>query len=86
MSAVTDMLDTIDAKIAALIAADSITSYKIGDKQVDRAGALKVLGELREKYQALAEKEPYEDISSVAMGYDDLGDDISELVGGEEEA
>lgn len=81
MSAVTDMLTTIDSKIAELIANDQITNYRIGDKTVDRGAALAILGKLRETYQKLAEKEPYEDIRQIDYEISDLGDDLSEYIG-----
>ena len=76
------MLAAIDAKIAAVIASPSdIADYKLGDKTVNRSQILEFLLKARETYQTLAEKEPYEDIRHIASDFDELGTDISELVG-----
>ena len=81
MSAVTDMLATIDAKILALIEGDQFTDYKIGDKTVSRGAALGQLRQLRAEYQDLAEREPFEDIRQLAYEVSDLGVDESEYIG-----
>lgn len=82
MSTVTDMLAAIDAKIATIVASPSdIADYKIGDKTVNRSQILEFLLKARDTYQVLAEKEPYEDIRHIASDFDELGTDISELVG-----
>lgn len=84
MSAVTDILTKIDTKISAILDdPDSIASYRLGDKQVSRSQILERLTVLREKYQALAEKEPYEDIRHVALDFDEFGVDESEYIGDE---
>lgn len=82
MSAVTDILAKIDAKIDSILdSPDEIADYKIGDKSVSRSQILKTLLDARERYQSLAEAEPYEDIRHIALDVDGLGNDLSELVG-----
>lgn len=84
MSTVTDILARIDAKIYALINdPDSIADYRLGEKSVSRSQILERLTKLRDTYQELAEKEPYEDIRHIAMDYGDFGQDLSELIGDE---
>jgi len=84
MSAVTDILTKIDTKINAILDdPDSIASYRLGDKQVSRSQILERLTELRKTYQAIAEKEPYEDIRHVALDFDEFGVDESEYIGDE---
>lgn len=80
--AASDMVTKIDALIDDLLDNFSnITSYKIGNKEVEKTEALKALTELRAQYQAESEREPYEDIRHIAYDFDDLGRDISEYVG-----
>jgi hypothetical protein len=80
------MIAKIDAKISAIIDdPSSIADYKIGDKSVSRHQVLDMLGKLRERYQTLAESEPYEDIAHVALDISELGSDYSELIGDEAE-
>lgn len=82
MSAVTDMLAALDAKIATIIASpDDIASYKFGQKSVNKSEILNTLLKARAQYQAFAEVEPYEDIRHVALGVDEFGVDISEYIG-----
>jgi len=84
MSAVTDILAKIDTKINAILDdPDNIASYKLGDKSVSRSQILERLTELRKTYQALAEKEPYEDIRHIALDFDEFGVDESEYIGDE---
>ena len=82
MSTVTDILAKIDAKISAVLDDPAgIADYKIGDKSVSRSKILDLLLKAREKYQTLAEVEPYEDIRAVSLDFDDQGNDLSEYVG-----
>ena len=82
MSTVTEILATLDTKIAAIIAnPDDIASYKFGQKSVNKSEILNTLLKARAQYQALAEVEPYEDIRKIAYDVDEFGDDISEYIG-----
>ena len=82
MSTVTDILAKLDSKISAIIDnPDDIASYKLGQKSVNKSEILNTLLKAREKYQALAEVEPYEDIRKIAYDVDEFGKDISEYIG-----
>ncbi len=82
MSTVTDILAKLDTKISAIIdSPDDIASYRLGQKSVNRSEILNTLLSAREKYQSLAEVEPYEDIRKIAYDVDEFGVDISEFIG-----
>ena len=82
MAAVDDILAKIDTNIDLILDDyDSIADYKIGQKSVARHQVLDTLLKARDKYQELAEKEPYESIDHVAMDITEFGEDISELIG-----
>jgi len=82
MSTVTDILAKIDTKISTILdSPDDIASYKLGQKSVNKSQILEYLLKAREKYQAFAEKEPYEDIRHIALDVNEFGEDISELIG-----
>ena len=82
MSTVTDILAKIDAKISIILdSPDDIASYKLGQKSVNKSQILEYLLKAKETYQALAEKEPYEDIRHIALDVNEFGEDISETIG-----
>ncbi len=82
MSTVTEILAKLDTKISAIIDnPDDIASYRLGQKSVNKSEILNTLLSAREKYQALAEAEPYEDIRKIAYDVDEFGVDISEFIG-----
>lgn len=82
MSTVTDLIAKIDTKINTILDdPDSIASYKIGDKTVNKSEILRELRMLRADLQKTAEAEPYEDIRHIAYDIDKFGNDISEYVG-----
>ena len=82
MATVASIITLIDTRIEELLAdAMNVTSYKLGNKSVSKTEALRALTELRETYQDLADKEPYEDIRHVAYDVSELGVKTEELVG-----
>ena len=82
MSAVTDLLATIDSAINTIVLSpDGIADYRLGQKSVSRSQILARLLDARRLYQELAVSEPYEDVRHIAWDTDRFGFDISELVG-----
>lgn len=82
MSTATDIIAKIDTKIEALLDdTNNVGDYKIGDKSVSKGKYLQQLTEARAKYNAMAQDEPYEDISEIAFDIDEFGVDDSEYVG-----
>lgn len=76
------ILTALDAQISGLISTPStITDYKFGEKSVSRSQALSGLLKARELYQELCEKSPAEDISHIALDFDEFGVDVSEYIG-----
>lgn len=82
MPTIQQIIDQIDTQIYALLqdTAD-ITSYRIGDKTVNKTEALAELRKMRESYQNQNEREPYENIEHIALDYGRFGTDESEQVG-----
>jgi len=79
-----DMVLTIDALIADLLADfKNITSYRIGNKSIDKHQALEILRKMRKDYFDASIIEPFEDIKHVAFGHSDFGEDESEYIGDE---
>lgn len=82
MPSLTDIITRLDEKIYALIDdVDNVTTYRLGDKTVNKTEMLQALTALRDKYALLAEKEPYEDIRHVALDYGDFGEEEIEFIG-----
>lgn len=82
MATPAEIVARIDEKIYTIINdPDSIASYKMGDKSVNRSEILQRLTTLRETYQTLMEKTPYEDIRHIAFDLDDFGQEVSEIIG-----
>ena len=82
MATIQQIIDLIDTQIYALLADTAdITTYRIGDKTVNKTEALAELRKTRESYQKAAENEPYENIEHVALDYGKFGTDESELIG-----
>lgn len=82
MATPAEIVARLDEKIYAIINdPDAIASYKMGDKSVNRSEILERLTALRETYQALMEKTPFEDIRHVAFDLDDFGQEVSEIIG-----
>lgn len=82
MATAQGILDQIDAQISALLADSSnYTTYRIGDKTVNKTEALKMLGDLQKVYLARLESEPYEEIQGVAFSLDQFGVETTENVG-----
>lgn len=82
MATPAEIVSRIDEKVYTILAdPDSIASYRLGNKSVSRSQVLDQLRQLRETYQAIAEKTPAEDIRQVAFDLDDWGVEESEVVG-----
>lgn len=82
--AASDMVATIDALITDLLSSfNNITSYRIGDKSVEKHQALEVLRKMRADYYNASIEEPYEDIRHIAYDHSDFGEDESEYIGDE---
>lgn len=82
MATITEIISRIDSKIYDLINdTNNITSYSIGGKRVDKAGALRELRELRKTYQEMDENTPVEIIQHVALDFGEFGTDESEYIG-----
>ena len=84
MATVTEIITRLDSKIYDLIDdVGNITTYKLGDKTVNKTEMLEALTKLRDKYQAIANEEPYEDIRHIAMDFSDYGEELVEFIGDE---
>jgi hypothetical protein len=82
MSSATDIIAKIDTLVSSMLSdVSGVTTYKIGGKTVNKTEALLALGRLREQYQNANENTPYEDIRHIAHDYDELGQNISEIIG-----
>jgi len=76
------IIDAIDTKLAAIAASpDSVVSYRIGDKSVDKAGMVKYLMEMRKMYTELLKDTPTEDVSMVDVDISAFGEDFSTVIG-----
>ena len=85
MASVAEIIARIDDKIYAILAdPDDIADYQIGDVRVAKSQILTKLEALREKYQKLAEEEPFEDVRHIALDFGEFGEDESELIGDED--
>lgn len=79
-----DVVALIDALITDLLSNfNNITSYRIGNKGVEKHQALEVLRKMRKDYYDVSIEEPYEDIKHVAYDHSDFGEDESEYIGDE---
>jgi hypothetical protein len=84
MATAADIVSRLDDKIYALLNdTDSIVTYRIGDKMVDRGGMLEHLRHLRETYAKIDAETPFEDIRKIALDFDEFGAEDSEWVGDE---
>lgn len=82
MPSVADIISRIDTKIYDLINdAGDITSYRIGDKRVDKTQMLAEMRKLREHYAKKLEEVPYEDIRHIALDFDEIGQEEIEQIG-----
>jgi len=80
--AASDLVDKVDALLSDLLDNfNNITTYKIGDKTVEKTQALRELRELRAQLVEDADNTPYEDVEGFAIGYSDFGEDESEYHG-----
>lgn len=77
------ILAEIDDQILTIISTpDGIASYKIGDKEVDKAEIIQELRKTREFYtKLLTENTPAEDTRLIAELWDDFGRNDSIYIG-----
>ncbi len=84
MATVTEIITRLDTRIYELLDdVSNITTYRLGDKAVNKTEALEALTKLRDKYQAIANEEPYEDIRHIAFDFTDFGEEVIEFIGDE---